>query len=522
MSFNHVKKVGDKYYLYRVTGKWDPVKKNSVNTREYIGPCDAEGNIQNERRNDTVSVSKTFGPYWLMKTIAELEGVDTRLRDAFGDELGNDILLISLLRSVRPVPLRDIRDQAEESFLSDMEEFNAGLGSRDLSRLLTEIAGFEERKERFFSSMCDGSGAVIFDITSFGSGSTKMERPEYGDDYGKIGVPQVNFGMVQSMRTGLPFCYRRHPGSMNDMRTLTLMQEYVRSLGCTDAHFVMDRGFFSESSLTELMDKETGFTTPVPGDQKIFTSIVSGSMQNMSSVNTLMLGGSVYRIHETETKVGSRTIRAVAYIDEDRRNDEITTLYSKIIDFESVMKMTKWHNGVHRSVVKEGEKEMLRYFDLSENKDGTVRTERKRNAITRQENLCGRMVLLTTSEKTAAELLEMYQDRSDIESSYKVLKNDLDGGAKGLRTDMSSDGMIFIQFVSLILRSSLLRRLKPSDMYGKVWITDIMGEMNKLKTSRIGGQWVLNEVTEKQRAIFKALDFKEPDTATVRCLVTKK
>lgn len=54
-----------KYYSYRVTGVWDPEKKNSKQVREYVGPCDAKGNLIQSRRRDTNVISKTFGPYWV-------------------------------------------------------------------------------------------------------------------------------------------------------------------------------------------------------------------------------------------------------------------------------------------------------------------------------------------------------------------------------------------------------------------------------------------------------------------------
>ena len=35
------------YYLYEARGVWDPVKKNSVQKRVYIGVCDKDGNLLN-------------------------------------------------------------------------------------------------------------------------------------------------------------------------------------------------------------------------------------------------------------------------------------------------------------------------------------------------------------------------------------------------------------------------------------------------------------------------------------------
>ena len=65
MSYKVVQKQSNgRYYLYEVTGVWDPVKKNSKQTRTYLGVCDAEGNLLKEpARNRTVSRSPVYGPY---------------------------------------------------------------------------------------------------------------------------------------------------------------------------------------------------------------------------------------------------------------------------------------------------------------------------------------------------------------------------------------------------------------------------------------------------------------------------
>lgn len=76
MTYNHIKTVGDKHYLYRVTGVWDPVKKNSRQVREYVGPCDEDGNLVESRRREAVIASKTFGPYWLLQKISDSLGLE--------------------------------------------------------------------------------------------------------------------------------------------------------------------------------------------------------------------------------------------------------------------------------------------------------------------------------------------------------------------------------------------------------------------------------------------------------------
>jgi len=518
MTYDHIKKVGDRHYLYRVTGVWDPVKKNSRQVREYVGPCDAEGNLVESRRRDSITVSKTFGPYWLLQSLSDSMGLESTLKDCFDEDTAEDVSTLAMLRCVRPVPLRQIDNQMQESVLSEYRNSD-GMGSRDLSGLLTGIS--EEGRNRFFAERYDGKGAVIFDLSAFGTESNRMTRAEYGDCYKKIHMPQVNMGMVHSVDTGIPFCYRLYGGSISDVKTLENMALFISSLGCKNVHFVMDRGFYGENNLTRLLDDGMGFTVPVPGGRKIFKSAVSESVGKTNSLNTGMFNGDVIRYYETTVKIGERNVRALSYLDEERRLDEIKTLYSKIDAFERALSDSEWTEGIHRRLRIQFGTDILRYFELSDN-HGKVRYERKRNAITAKENACGRMVILTTSEESWDSVLSAYRQRNDIERDFRTLKSDLDGGVKYLRTDNAADGLIFVQFVSLILRCELMNRIKSSsDLNRKVWYPDVMNELSKLKASKMGNRWILNEVSKKQRLLFEALGVDVPTTADLKSLVTK-
>ena len=328
-------------------------------------------------------------------------------------------------------------------------------------------------------------------------------------------------GMVQSVDTGLPFYYQLYPGSVSDIKTLNNLRERLRSLGRDHVHFFMDRGFFSEPNLCGLLDAEMGFTVPVPAGRDVFADAVSAVKKDMNSMNTHMFNDELFRVGETMSHYAGRSIRTIVYLNEKRKSDELHTLYSRIDDFERRMKEKTWYKGIHRELVKTKDRDLLKLFTLSEGTSGKVATERKRNAITRRENACGTMVIMTTSDEEWDSVLSSYRIRNSIETSFKRLKDDLEGGVKGLQTDVSADGMIFVEFISTILLFELFRRIRSSTLYRKVWMPDVNNELRKLKVSMVGGHWILNEVTKKQRETIEALGFEEPTTADVRRLVPR-
>jgi len=522
MTYRRVERRGEKYYLYEVTGTWDPVKKNSKLNKTYLGPCDAGGNIIDERKNN-VKMSKTFGNCWLMSRIADETGITKDVINAFGNDLGNDILALSVFRTIEQVPMRETEERMEELFLSETLAKDSDLSSREMSRLMERISDAEKGREKFFTSRsaADNGKAIIFDVTVFSTESERMERAEYGRGYRDFKTKQVNMGMVQSVETGLPFYFQLYPGSVSDVKTLDNLRTRLRSLGRENIHFFMDRGFFSETNICSLLDAEMGFTVPVPSGRDVFSDTVSAVKKDMNSVNTHMFNDELFRVGETHTYYAGRSIRSIVFLNEKRKSDELHTLYSRIDDFERRMKEKTWYRGIHRELVRTKDRDLLKMFTLSEGVNGKVATERKRNAITRRENSCGTMVIMTTSEETWDSVLSSYRIRNSIETSFKRLKDDLEGGIKGLQNDVSADGMIFVQFVSMILLFELFRRIRSSSLYRKLWMPDVNNELRKLKASKIGDHWILNEVTKKQRDIIEALGFDEPTTADVRRLVPR-
>ncbi len=143
--------------------------------------------------------------------------------------------------------------------------------------------------------------------------------------------------------------------------------------------------------------------------------------------------------------------------------DEISTLYYRICSFESALSDAKWNKGIHKKLGERFGTDILMFFDLSDD-GGKVAFQGKCNAITARKNVCGSLVILTTSEDSWDTVLQRYMSRNDIEFDFRQLKFDLEGGAKCLQTDGVADGLIFVQFVSLILWSEILRRMSESGL----------------------------------------------------------
>ena len=509
MSYTVVQKIRGKHYLYEVDGYWDKEKKQARQKRRYIGRCDEDGNlIEKKLSQREVSVSKTFGPGYLLLETAGQTGLYDKLVSAFG-ERADTILALALMRIIRPESLRNVADQLEESFLPELLGMDDELTSQFLSRFLSELGKDERARQRLFGTMIDNDDVLVYDLTSFKSSSRGNDYLEYGTEYRTTGLPQANFGLVHSLDSDLPVYYKLFQRSIKDVVTLHNLVVELKEMGVNDAHLLLDRGFFSESNLEMMLSAGLGFTMPVPFGRNIAKTLISESNREIDNpASTFIFKGAVIRVFESSTEIGENTLRTIVYLDETRRKDEITTLYSRLDALENALNGKKWHPHI-ADTVSRYDKPLLKMLGIV-NDNGVVRTERRRNSITAAENKCGKMILLTTSDDKWDVVLQRYRQRNDAEMDFRTLKTALEGGVRYLSSTESVKGMLCVEFIALVLRTSLLNRARDAGLLNKMWLTDIINEMMKLKITRIGETWRLNELTKKQRELLKALGVDHP------------
>jgi transposase len=287
------------------------------------------------------------------------------------------------------------------------------------------------------------------------------------------------------------------------------MASDVRDIGMDNVEYILDRGFFSESNLKDLLDSGDGFTIAIPARLDIFKECLSEAVKHIENPEmSSKLDGSVVRCRETCRNFAGYTVRLLVFQDDRRRSAEISSLYSVIEDLETKMPGRPWDkrmNGLSKAEIKD-----LSMLDLIEENGRTV-TQRKRNSISARENRCGRFAVITTSDIPWKDVLIRYRKRNDIEQQFSQLKSDLDGGVTNLSDIDSAQGAVLTEFVSLILRTEIINRLRRRELIGSVQVPKVIGVMNKLKISYMGSEWRLNEITKEMSNMFASLDIPLPD-----------
>ena len=140
---------------------------------------------------------------------------------------------------------------------------------------------------------------------------------------------------------------------------------------------------------------------------------------------------------------------------------------------------------------------------------------RRVNAISQATNRFGKTILLSSVKMDGGEVLSMYRERDEVEKKFDELKNELEAMPLRVHKIETLQGLLFIFFISLILRAMLLRRAREAELLDRKSIEDILMELSKLRAVKVGGKWRLTVVSKKQKKIFEKMGIGVPVEANL-------
>jgi transposase len=280
----------------------------------------------------------------------------------------------------------------------------------------------------------------------------------------------------------------------------------------------LDRGFYSEANLKELLALDCGFIIGAPWSVKQAKALHKNHAARLQSFRHAFLHLGVPMRHVQDVwHLGDTTLAAHLYFDAGR-HAELSARFERTVlaleakagraTFASRRAALAWireNAGAHASslrVVPDGK--------------GKARVATKPRQIAEATARFGYTLVLThgreKSEETAENTLCDYRGRDTAEKLFDAFKTD--NGQYRLRTasDAGVQGRFFLGFVALILRAELQKRMRASEFATSLTVGQVFDELAKIKalTNRAGSR-ILLEVTKKQRTLLEEL--KLPDVA---------
>lgn len=336
---------------------------------------------------------------------------------------------------------------------------------------------------------------LAYDITSISSYSTGNDNVEWGYNRNEEALPQINMGMIFGESTKIPVYYNVYPGSIPDKSYLDYMLRDSEEIGLKYSKFVMDKGFFTENNLKRLAKETLHFIVSMPNHHNIPKRIISeNERMQYDSINSLG-SGKPYAKSVTITDYGFRC-NVHVFFDTMKFHDESAILFANIERREQALLTMAAKPSEANAYDK--------YFIFKENKKAFL-FERNTAAIDQAIAAFGYFLILTTDFKlSSSEVLEIYRRKDVVEKCFDNLKNAID--MKRLRTHSteSSDGKMFVAFISLILRSILENTIGEFNRKNNLTIEKVMKELSKIRVVHLSnGTSLLNPITKKQRMILE-------------------
>jgi len=504
--FIRIKKIHGHEYAYEITPYYDKKTKKIRQKSKYLGKYEDGKIIRVHYKPPRRTLD--YGEFLPYIHILDDLKINEILQDILPENMVHIVTTLVLNRLVYPLALDNIKGWYERTFLSELFD-NLSLSSQNLSRVLEKIGEGDvgvEFSERFVKSIGCNSG-LIYDITSLSSHSNLMDILEYGYNRDGDNLPQMNLSIVAHKELGIPVMYDIYPGSIVDVSTLHNTIERMRAMGINDITLILDRGFFSSTNLNDLMEIGYDFIVGASFSSKSVKSSVLKVRRYIERGRYLhKFNGRILFVKDIKLDIGYRTYKAYIYYDPEREHRERVHFYGRLHDIIERLEgrvIRRWEDP--GTVVDDIAGNFSIYLRWSV-KGNKLKVSVRDKAVSQRVNRMGFMVIVYNGDYGWDDVLGMYKERGLVEEMFRSLKNDVSGVPLRVQKTSVAKGMIFVNFLALILRFRLLRMLKSSGLIEEYSIPKLILELSKVKKVVLAdGKTITTEVTKRQREIIEKL-----------------
>ena len=519
------KKVGDKgttihtkpngtRYLYAVESYWDKELKQGRNKQVCLGRIDEETGevIPSERKKRTVqravaapgvtASTKVYGPYLLLTKLAKDTGLTAALKKSFPDTY-EEVSSLAFFIAQKGLAL----SRCDIWSTSHQHPFEKPIQSQRVSELLRQIT--ENERQHFLSlwlKRLSETELLCYDITSISSYATANEYIRWGHNRDKEKLPQINLAMLFGQQSGLPAYYRRMPGNISDVSTLENTISTLDYLGKAKLHFILDRGFYSETNVDALLSKRYHFALMVPSGRVWVRNIIDQYYETITSPENYRQAGEnevLYMISHLYPW-GKRRCYAHLYYNASRAAEDFDKLSKRLVRCKEELEAED---------LQESNQEFYERFFLIKRtpKRGLSVSYNEIEIQKYRKRYAGFSCILTNVKTDSGDLLEMYRRKDIVENCFDDLKNSLDMKRLRIHSSATMDGRLFVQFLALILicRIRTVAALAARE-YKKIQfltVREIMEAMECIVRITYSGRYgsAISEIAPLQRDIIKAL-----------------
>lgn len=468
-------RIKDRYYLYKVTSKWDPSKNRSQKiTGEYLGAITKDGLIPPKHKRleeDYKHITcKEFGASRFLHFISE--DIITELRRFFPYEW-KELFSLAVFRLIEKSTLKMAQFHYQNSFLSECIK-GARMSPKFLGPFLRDIGTKRESIQQFMCSFLVDTEYAVIDVTNIFSYSKGMLSAVLGHNSSSIYVPQVNLLLVYSLDKNQPAYFRQFPGSIRDVSAV------IRTVNeIPKDRFVMiaDKGFYSKGNVKALEENDIQYVIALRRDSSL--------------IDYARMKGGERKGFESYFRFKNRTIWHT-------KNNTPITFLDYLLKAEEENDITK------RIEYLEGKDK------LNDKEQELLKKCRRRLLEIPERN--GTLSVVTNLDKSAEEIYQIMKSRVNVEQAFDTFKNTLEADRSYMRDDKQLEGWLFVNFIAMQMYYKIYARLLEKKMLSNNSIMETLNHLKRVYKLKTGNRWQISEIPKKSRETIKKLDIRVPIT----------
>ena len=447
-----------------------------------------------------------FGATYLLDAISEKIGITADLKAVFPGVYQELLSVIYYLVLEEGQAMYRFRKWGQ----THRHPFGADLTSQRTSELFGSI--LEEAKMAYFKRQAkrrSDTEYLAFDTTSISSYSTLIKQAKYGKNKEGDSLPQINLALLYGEESMLPVYYRKLPGNIVDVKTIENLLRDIDWLELEKLNLVMDRGFYSEKNINDLMKHHHKFLIGIKNSLKLVRRCLDPLREEFISRPNYHSELQLYVRTFTETWDYAETkARSGEVVHEKRRvylhiyyNDQHATddrnRFNHLLDRYEAELLSGHRDPDHESAYR-------KYFEIRETPVRGLQVSPRQEAIENAEKDYGYFALLSNGIKDPVEALRIYRLKDLLEKGFGNLKERLSMRRMSVASEENFEGKLFIQFVALTLQSYIKKQMDEHGLYKNYTMQSLLDELDIIECyQQPGKQQHLSEITEKQRKLYE-------------------
>lgn len=463
---------GDKYYVYKITSKWDHEKNRPKKvTGKSIGKITVpDGFIPNanglrlmaEMRitPDVAPVVKNYGAYELMQQLSP--NLVDQIREYFPENF-REIRTVALIRLVDGVSsTKMIQPMFLNSYLSDVCG-DMAISETSVRKFISKLGSKQDTIDEFMRARVMPSTTLLFDGTTvFTRSQDSLSAKGYNPNH-RLN-PQARMLYIFEKDTHMPIFYRILQGSIVDK---TAFIDAVKASGCKDCVIIADKGFYSKKNLSALISAKMKFILPLQD-------------------NTVNVEQSFY-----EDKDDNKFDGVFSY-------NHRPVWYRKKLSGSKGNYIYTFRDDIRKAELVE------RYVANAEKNCGEE--ERKPKDVLKEIRM-GYFSFCSNLNIDPQDIYLAYKQRWDIEQCFDYLKNSVVNSASYARTDDYFRGWTFLNHISLLYYYGLLNALRSTKLDERYSAEDVLKLVKNIYRVNTGDEegFRISAIQERTQDVLKTL-----------------